>query len=190
MNRLAWTATVLTFAALAGCGAPETTEPAEAPAPAPAPVATAPADGTRAVAMLRKADGTAAGSATAVLAGEQVMITLTVEGLPPGDHGVHVHMTGRCEAPKFETAGGHWNPANAKHGLESPEGQHAGDMPNLTVTQDGRGTLEYRLVGGTLDGLFDTDGSAFVVHASADDQRTDPSGDSGDRIACGVFERG
>jgi len=189
MNRLAWTATVLTFA-LAGCGAPETTEPAESPAPAPAPTAAAPADGTRAVAMLRKADGTAAGSATAMLAGEQVMITLNVEGLPPGDHGVHVHMVGRCEAPKFETAGGHWNPANAKHGLESPDGQHAGDMPNLTVTQDGRGTLEYRLVGGTLDGLFDTDGSAFVVHASADDQRTDPSGDSGDRIACGVFERG
>ena len=188
MNRLAWTATVLTFA-LAGCGAPETEEPVEAPAPAPAPAA-APAEAARAVAMLRTADGADAGSATAMTAGGQVMISLAVQGLPPGDHGVHVHMTGRCDAPTFETAGGHWNPANASHGLENPQGQHAGDMPNLTVTQDGRGTLEYRLEGGSFDGLLDADGSAFVVHASADDQRTDPSGDSGDRIACGVFGRG
>ena len=184
MNRLTWTATVLTFA-LAGCGSPETTEPAEAPAPAPAP-----AEAARAVAMLQTADGTAAGSAAASAAGDQVMVSLTVEGLPPGEHGVHVHTTGRCDAPTFESAGGHWNPANQQHGLEDPQGQHAGDMPNLTVGQDGRGTLEYQLEGGGFDGLFDADGSAFVVHAGVDDQRTDPSGDSGDRIACGVFERG
>ena len=184
MNRLAWTATVLTFA-LAGCGSPETTEPAEAPAPAPAP-----AEAARAVAMLQTADGTAAGSAAASAAGDQVMVSLTVEGLPPGEHGVHVHTTGRCDAPTFESAGGHWNPTNQQHGLEDPQGQHAGDMPNLTVGQDGRGTLEYQLEGGGFDGLFDADGSAFIVHAGVDDQRTDPSGDSGDRIACGVFERG
>lgn len=188
MNRLAWTATVLTFA-LAGCGSPETTEPAEAPSPPPAPAA-APGDATRAVATLRTADGTAAGSATASGVGERVTISLTVEGLPPGQHGVHVHTTGRCDAPTFESAGGHWNPADQQHGLEDPQGQHAGDMPNLTVGQDGRGTLEYQLDGGGFDGLFDADGSAFVVHAAADDQRTDPSGDSGARIACGVFERG
>jgi len=188
MNRLAWTATVLTFA-LAGCGSPETTEPAETPSPAPAPV-TALDEATRAVATLRTADGTAAGNATASDVGGQVMISLTVEGLSPGQHGVHVHTTGRCDAPTFESAGGHWNPTNQQHGLENPQGQHAGDMPNLTVGQDGRGTLEYRLEGGSFDGLFDADGSSFVVHASADDQRTDPSGDSGDRIACGVFERG
>ncbi len=186
MNRLAWTATVLTFA-LAGCGSPETTEPAEAPSPAPAP---APAGATGAVAMLQTADGTAAGRAAASDAGGQVMISLTVEGLPPGEHGVHVHTTGRCDAPTFETAGGHWNPTSQQHGLEDPAGQHAGDMPNLTVGPDGRGTLEYRLEGGSFAGLFDADGSAFVVHSGADDQRTDPSGDSGDRIACGVFERG
>ena len=74
--------------------------------------------------------------------------------------------------------------------MENPQGQHAGDMPNLTVGSDGRGALEYRLEGGGFDGLLDDDGSAFVVHALADDQRTDPSGDSGDRIACGVFARG
>ena len=182
MNRLAWTATVLTFA-LAGCGSPETTEPAEAPAPTPAPA-------MGAVAMLRTADGTAAGRAAASDVGGQVMISLNVEGLPPGEHGVHVHTTGRCDAPTFETAGGHWNPTSQQHGLEDPAGQHAGDMPNLTVGQDGRGALEYRLEGGSFDGLLDADGSTFVVHAGVDDQRTDPSGDSGDRIACGVFERG
>lgn len=188
MNRLAWTATVLTFA-LAGCGSPETTEPAEAPSPAPA-TATAPGDAMGAIATLQQADGTAAGSVTATDTGGQVMISLTVQGLPPGEHGVHVHTTGRCDAPTFETAGGHWNPTSQQHGLEDPAGQHAGDMPNVTVGQDGRGALEYRLEGGSFAGLFDADGSAFIVHAGADDQRTDPSGDSGARIACGVFERG
>ena len=191
MHRLIWTATAVTFA-LAGCGSPETAPASEDPAAA-APVAepaAAPAgDATRAMAMLRTADGAAAGSATATAAGGQVMIALNVQGLPPGQHGVHVHMTGRCDAPTFETAGGHWNPANATHGLEDPAGQHAGDMPNLTVGADGAGTLEYQLVGGSFEGLMDADGSAFVVHASADDQRSDPSGNSGDRIACGVFER-
>lgn len=192
MNRLTWTATVLTFA-LAGCGAPETESPA-ADAPAAPPPAGAmgevPDGSTRAVAMLRTADGAAAGSATATAAGEQVVVALQVQGLPPGEHGVHVHTTGRCDGPTFESAGGHWNPTDATHGLEDPAGQHAGDMPNLTVGADGAGTLEYRLVGGSFDGLLDADGSAFVVHASADDQRSDPSGNSGDRIACGVFERG
>lgn len=190
MNRLTWTATVLTFA-LAGCGSPETPEEAGEPAVvAPTTPAAAAGDATRAVALLQTAQGAAAGSATAIVADGQVMVSLDVRDLPPGDHGVHVHMVGRCDPPGFQSAGGHWNPANAKHGLENPEGQHAGDMPNLTVGSDGRGTLEYRLKGGDLDGLFDTDGAAFVVHALADDQKTDPSGDSGDRIACGVFERG
>ena len=187
MNRLAWTAAVLTFA-LAGCGSPETTEPAEEPSPAPAPPPAA--DSVRAVAMLRTTDGAAAGSASAVNTGGQVVISLDLQGLPPGVHGVHVHMTGRCDGPTFASAGGHWNPADRQHGLENPQGQHAGDMPNLTVGEDGRGTLEYQLRGGGFEDLFDADGSAIVVHASADDQRTDPSGDSGDRIACGVFERG
>lgn len=189
MNRLAWTATALTFA-LAACGSPETPQDAaEGPTTAPATGAPAPAVDatTRAIARLRTATGEPAGTATASPVDGQTMITLNVEGLPPGQHGVHVHMTGRCDAPTFESAGGHWNPAGAQHGLESPQGQHAGDLPNLTVGADGRGTLEHRLEG-AFDGLLDADGSAFVVHASADDQRTDPSGDSGDRIACGVFE--
>jgi Cu-Zn family superoxide dismutase len=191
MNRLAWTAAALTFA-LAACGSPETPQDAaEGPTTAPATGAPAPAVGAtmRAVAQLRTANGESAGTATASPVDGQTMITLNVEGLPPGPHGVHVHMTGRCDPPTFASAGGHWNPSGAQHGLENPQGQHAGDMPNLTVGADGRGALEHRLEG-AFDGLLDADGSAFVVHASADDQRTDPSGDSGDRIACGVFERG
>lgn len=190
MIRFACTAATLTFA-LAACGSPESPqEPADAPATTPATGAPAAAGAAmRAVAMLRTAAGEAAGTATATSTDGQTMLTLNVEGLPPGQHGVHVHMTGRCDPPAFESAGGHWNPSGAQHGLENPQGQHAGDMPNLTVGADGQGTLEYRLEG-AFDGLLDADGSAFVVHASADDQRTDPSGDSGDRIACGVFERG
>ena len=191
MNRFACTATMLAFA-LAACGSPDSPqEPADAPTTTSAASAAA-ADGSamRAVAMLRTAAGESAGTATITSTDASTMVSLSAEGLPPGQHGVHVHMTGRCEPPTFESAGGHWNPGGAQHGLENPQGQHAGDMPNLTVGPDGRGTLEYQLEGGTFEGLMDADGSAFVVHASADDQRTDPSGDSGDRIACGVFERG
>jgi Cu-Zn family superoxide dismutase len=194
LNDLPWTAIALAVG-LAGCGGSETKTAAQDTPPATADAATVPASGTgmapaRAVAALRKADGTTAGTATATPAGDGVMVALRVEGLPPGAHGVHVHMTGKCDAPTFESAGGHWNPASAKHGLENPQGQHAGDMPNLTVGQDGRGTLEYTLKGGALDGLLDADGAAMMVHASADDQKTDPSGDSGSRIACGVFASG
>ena len=141
----------------------------------------------QAIATLQTAEGDAAGSATATGDGGLVTISLSAESLPPGEHGVHIHMTGTCEAPTFESAGEHWNPTNQRHGLEGEPGQHAGDMPNLTVAADGTGTLEYSLVGGTFEGLLDADGSAFVVHAMPDDQTTDPSGNSGDRIACGVF---
>lgn len=140
-----------------------------------------------AIATLRKADGTAAGSATATPSADGVAITVSVNGIPAGPHGVHVHMTGKCEGPKFETAGGHWNPASTQHGLDNPKGSHAGDMPNLTVADDGSGNLNYTLKGATMAQLLDADGAAFVVHAGEDDQKTDPSGNSGDRIACGVF---
>lgn len=192
MIRLSLSTALLTFGLL-GCGSPEPVEDAAPASPAPAAQEAETAAGAStgsAVAQLQTADGVAAGSATATAADGGVMIALRVQGLPPGVHGVHVHTTGRCDPPTFETAGGHWNPTNATHGLEEPPGQHAGDMPNLTVAQDGTGTLEYSLVGATFEGLLDADGSAFVVHAGEDDQRTDPSGNSGDRIACGVFARG
>lgn len=171
---------------LAACGSPDTTEETTA-ADATTPSEPATDTASEAVAELQTAEGAAAGTATATVGPAGIMIALNVMGLPPGEHGVHVHTTGSCEAPTFESAGGHWNPENQTHGLEGAAGQHAGDMPNLTVAEDGTGTLEYQLMGGTFEGLLDADGSAFVVHADPDDQMTDPSGNSGARIACGVF---
>jgi len=191
MKRPFWIAAGVPFL-LAGCNAPDTSQSSARDNRSAAEPTVANAEeaksGEQAVADLRTADGAAAGQATAASRNGGVMLTLQVEGLPPGPHGVHVHMTGKCDAPKFESAGGHWNPANAHHGLEAPAGQHAGDMPNLVVEKNGRGTLTYELKGATFAGLMDADGSAMVVHASADDQKTDPSGNSGDRIACGIFK--
>ena len=116
-----------------------------------------------------------------------VMLRITAEGLPPGQHGVHVHMTGRCDAPAFTTAGGHWNPTTRKHGHQNPEGFHSGDLGNLGVGADGKLTAGLLIPGATFDALRDADGSAFVIHAKADDEKTDPSGNSGDRIACAVL---
>lgn len=179
---------------LAGCNAPDTSAPPPKDDAPPAETTEITAGGgtagERATADLKAADGKAAGKAIATTANGHVMLALEVEGLPPGQHGVHVHMTGKCDAPKFESAGGHWNPGDAQHGLEAPKGQHAGDMPNLDLDANGRGRLTYELKGATFAGLMDSDGSAMVVHASADDQKTDPSGNSGDRIACGIFEAG
>jgi len=178
---------------LAACGSSEqASEPTEGVATPTDAAATGAADASSmtAVANLQTAEGKPAGTATATPGEGTMLLSLRVEGLPPGEHGVHVHMVGKCEAPKFQSAGSHWNPGNKQHGLENPQGQHAGDMPNLTVGEDGRGTLSYTLKGATIDGLLDGDGSAMVVHAKADDQKTDPSGDSGDRIACGVFSAG
>ena len=194
MTRLNWMGLALTMG-LVGCGAPETSNRARNASPAQIDNTTAiltnpavvPA---RAVAPLQTAEGARAGTATATAGEGRIMVALTLEGLPPGHHGAHVHMAGRCHAPTFESAGSHWNPTNAQHGLENPRGQHAGDMPNVDIDGSGRGSLDYTLVGGSLGGLLDADGAAMVIHASADDQRTDPSGNSGARIACGVFAAG
>jgi Cu-Zn family superoxide dismutase len=108
-------------------------------------------------------------------------------------HGFHVHAVGKCEGPEFKTAGGHFNPATKEHGLENPKGAHAGDMPNLAVGPDGNGKGEFLARGATLgDGagsLFPEGGTALVLHAAPDDMKTDPAGNAGARIACGVIER-
>jgi Cu-Zn family superoxide dismutase len=182
MRKITLTAAVLALG-IAGCTSPDASEDGTARVATENPAAAA----HQATAMLRDANGAAVGTATATEEGGAIAINLKVTGLPPGEHGVHVHTIGSCQAPDFKSAGGHWNPTQQSHGLEDPPGQHAGDMPNLTVAADGTGTLEYRLVGGTFAGLMDADGSAFVVHATKDDQTSDPSGNSGDRIACGVF---
>lgn len=142
---------------------------------------------TRAVATLRTADGTNAGTVTLLPAGEGMRLAVQVKGLSAGEHGIHIHTTGKCEGPRFESAGAHWNPAGKQHGLENPEGSHAGDLANLTVGADGSGIVNTTLTGSTAD-LLDADGAALVIHAKPDDQKTDPSGDSGDRIACGVLD--
>ena len=192
MRRQAWAAAVIPVL-LAGCNAPDDAAPTPDKDVTAAEASTSTgyeATEPSAVANLETASGVAAGKAAAVPMKESVLLTLQVEGLPPGRHGVHVHMVGKCDPPGFESAGSHWNPSGARHGLEAPEGQHAGDMPNLVVKDDGKGTLAYELRGATFAGLLDADGSAMVVHASADDQKTDPSGNSGDRIACGIFRSG
>ena len=107
---------------------------------------------------------------------------------------MHIHAVGRCEGPAFATAGGHFNPTAAQHGLSNPLGPHAGDLPVLFVTADGSGTVAtvtplVSLADGVLNSLFDADGSALVIHAANDDHMTDPTGGSGDRIACGVIGR-
>jgi Cu-Zn family superoxide dismutase len=112
--------------------------------------------------------------------------------LARGAYGVHIHSIGRCDPPGFESAGPHWNPTGQKHGKDNPQGMHRGDLPNLLVGSDGRGSFEYTIPGGAAaaaarDALLDADGAAVVIHAQADDFRTDPSGNSGARIACGVL---
>jgi Cu-Zn family superoxide dismutase len=113
--------------------------------------------------------------------------------LPHGIHGVHVHSVGRCDPPGFESAGPHWNPSGRLHGLASPRGPHAGDLPNVTVAANGVLGETVTLSGASLVGtggagaLLDADGASLVLHATADDNVTDPSGNSGARIACAVI---
>ena len=143
-------------------------------------------------ATLRLASGLPGGTAQLLVSGAQVNISIAVAGLAPGVHGVHLHMTGSCEAPEFTSAGAHLNPGGHQHGTSNPAGAHLGDLPNVTVGSLGTGTVSATLPGTrdeVLAQLFDGDGTAVVVHASADDYRTDPSGNSGTRIACGVFTR-
>lgn len=142
-------------------------------------------------AMLKTADGAPAGEAILASTEAGLQLNLALKGLPEGEHGVHVHETGDCTAPDFKSAGGHWNPTGKEHGLIGEDGSHMGDLPNVAVTEDGTGTLDYLISGATIDGenaLMDEDSAAFIVHAGADDGASQPSGDSGSRIACGVFE--
>ncbi|QKS02162.1 superoxide dismutase family protein [Sphingomonas sp. CL5.1] len=148
------------------------------------------AGGAHAVALLKLANGADAGRATATEVAGGLRVTVDAKGLPPGTHGAHVHTTGRCDAPDFASAGGHWNPTSMKHGSMNPQGPHEGDLPNLVIDTGGRGTVAATIPGATMAGLLDADGAALVIHANADDLMTDPAGNSGARIACGVFQAG
>lgn len=132
-------------------------------------------------------------TATATLTENESGVNVALEGenLPPGELGFHFHETGSCEMPDFESAGGHYNPTDANHGSEDPDGPHAGDMKNIEVAEDGTVGTEVTadmvtLEEGQDNTLFTEDGTALVIHSEADDYKTQPSGDAGDRIACGV----
>ncbi|MBD58838.1 MAG: superoxide dismutase [Citromicrobium sp.] len=147
---------------------------------------------TIATASLMDTSGTPTGEARLIGVGDRVELAVTVQGLTPGEHGFHLHTTGRCALPDFTSAGGHLNPSNEGHGLLDNDGNHLGDLPNLTVRANGTASVQVP-IGGTrsyvLAQIFDTDGTAVVIHAEADDGRTDPSGDAGSRVRCGVLER-
>src|SRR3954451_8350748 len=149
--------------------------------------------GAGGIADVTMANGTVVGTASFMQEAGGVHLKAQFKGLPPGDHGIHVHAVGKCDGPDFMTAGGHFNPANHQHGLNNPQGAHAGDMVNLKVGADGTGTIDYVLkdvsVTGAAGDLFGPDGTALVIHAMPDDEMTDPSGNSGARIACGVINK-
>jgi len=142
---------------------------------------------------MRNAAGKELGTLTLSEAGAGISVSGRLSGLPPGVHAIHLHAVGRCEPPKFQSAGDHWNPTDRQHGTQSRGGPHLGDLANITVAPDSSATVQETTTGGTLRGanaLLDTDGAAVVVHARRDDYHTQPSGDSGDRIGCGVLSGG
>jgi Cu-Zn family superoxide dismutase len=144
-------------------------------------------------AQLKNAQGEVVGVAHFKQTAKGALMRVKVSHLPQGVHAIHIHAVGKCEAPNFTSAGGHFNPAHKQHGLMNPEGHHAGDMPNLTVNAKGNATYHNLLEGVTLEGTGDTSlfhegGTAVVIHEKADDMKSDPAGNAGARMVCGVIE--
>lgn len=147
----------------------------------------------QATAEFHDPDGAVVGSATLLPMGDGILIQATFDGLPEGTYALHLHETGLCDAPDFQTAGGHFNPDGSGHGFLNPDGPHAGDLPNIFVPAGGVLRVDLTNERVTLtDGpasLFDDDGTAFVLHGGADDYRSDPAGAAGPRVACAVLTR-
>jgi Cu-Zn family superoxide dismutase len=142
---------------------------------------------------LHDAQGKSVGTATLSPAAKGVNIDLDLKGMTPGEHGMHIHQTAKCEGPGFTTAGGHLNPDSKQHGLDNPQGPHAGDMPNFTVKADGTAKTKVVAPGITMGtdshSIFSNGGTALIIHAKQDDEKTDPSGNSGDRVVCGTIAK-
>jgi superoxide dismutase, Cu-Zn family len=153
------------------------------------------AAGKSAHADISNAQGAKIGTAKITATGNGVKIAVRVSQLTPGEHGIHIHTVGKCEAPGFTSAGGHFNPTSAHHGTHNTQEPHPhlGDLMNLTVSENGKAKATFLAKGVTLgegaDSLFHEGGTSLVIHAKADDLMSDPSGNSGDRIACGVIEK-